>query len=145
MCLVIDRKYHNIFLRPKTSKTAIRITKVLQHLANGTFITPSQRVKICFNDEGFLKLQAKLGVSKKFKRLGEITKAVSTGIHGYTYFDGVDWTELCPTYFYHPAIIPANTKYYLGIKNEIVAEEMIIFKDKESYDAFIKKNHCIEK
>jgi hypothetical protein len=118
MCLIIDRKKH-ILLRPKISLFPIKVYKILYTNLSGELITPYMGYQINF-------INKKCVLSAKFNIINDFS-AINEGIHAYYKFhiakSDVNDLYKCKIY---KAIIPPFTKYFYGIKGEIVAEKMII-------------------
>lgn len=134
MCLTVSRHYHNIFCRPKKSKQEIKVAKLLipinslKHYA----ITPYQCTQVEFDERGLCIMKAEFSSKRGFDN-HKWTKEIFCGIHAYRDKSLVDLSCTKVECKFYPALIPANTSYYIGRYGDIVAEEMIIFKDVQAY------------
>lgn len=120
MCLIIDLKKH-ILHRSKISLFPIKVYKILHTNLSGELITPYMGYRINF-------INKKCVLSAKFNIVNSSDIIIiNEGIHAYYKFhiakSDVGNLYKCEVY---KAIIPPFTKYFYGVRGEIVAEKMII-------------------
>lgn len=152
MCLTINKAIHKEFdaeyniPKPFVADEDIMVLKELIHLKWSAYVTPYYGACVCFNEDGIATLESlKKGVHRKNSLIIEEIKYpfgiedfeigkfyVAEGVHSYIRQD------INSTYYY--AIIPKGSYYYIGIDNDMVSDKLIIFKDKESYEKYAKKN-----
>lgn len=127
MCLTINEQFHPNY-EPMTAKENLVVYKVLDMKRT----TPFMRfpVKFIF---GKARLKAKFGISFAYNPFSEKTfRTVYQGIHAYLTLQRCEDlirinAHISDNYTIHKAIIPKGTNYFIGTKNEIVADKMIIF------------------
>jgi len=135
MCLIIDNIKHPDFKPIRLDKDLV-VSKFLlnsnsknvlwpcapwwlEFICN--FITPCQYKPIHFLF-GQCTLRAKLDTPRKTP-LNSLSMYIDKGIHAYnTREDNL-----------HPAIIPKGTLVYYGVDDDIVAEKLIIYKNKKKW------------
>ena len=129
MCLYIDKTKHRrgiIKTYCKIAKEDICVYKLLRYVPFRGYYTPFRYKPVIFN-ENMCTLKA-----DKFKgttTLNEITH----GVHAYLYCPNSDF------YQDFNAIIPKGTKYYLGKNGDIVAEQMLIFRNSMIFYLYCNK------
>jgi len=105
-----------------------------------TYVTPMQGAMVAFGKNGKFHLRsgAKIMViTNEFRN-----KTIHEGIHAYTYEYRA--YALLPAYcevFY--AIIPKGRVYYLGFGAQVVSSDMIIFRNKDSFNTYMA-NHKVK-
>ena len=103
----------------------------------GEYATSFRYYPIRFDSGNKTELSAEIQKGDKQYVDGEYFDTILAGIHayrnlGYATLIAYSYNMLFNTNV-HYAIIPKGTKYYIGEHEDIVAERMIIFKNKKDY------------
>lgn len=131
MCLEV-LKYRHKGWAPLVAEKDIEVAKNLVHRTipsiryDEGYYTPYQMYPVNFNKKGVAVLKTE-HMNLYFHTYGD-EAFVKQGIHAYRRVT----RDLSCLNLYR-AVIPKGTKYYLGYGNDIVAEKMIIYQDK-NYD-----------
>lgn len=138
MCLVKSLTYHSHGLdEPCIAENNILVYKALCH-HDPICYTPFYGFKITFVN-GICNISDFLEKSRN--------AIVNLGLHSY-YREG-ECTYLCSYYankgtIKHLAIIPKGSEYFVGLDNEIVSNNLIIFETYDDFKKYRKRNTYIE-
>ena len=75
-------------------------------------------------------------------------KFIDKGLHAYTTEERCKKT--CDMYHHETgtkkfwAVIPKGSKYFVGNENDIVSDNIIIFKNREEFRKYKKENKCVD-
>lgn len=144
MCLYISKWHHGSNPKPKTAKKDIHVYKVLYDLDN-EYYTPFRRALVEFHSNIAISTASRLTILRRSLNIEfSSVDIVTEGIHAYrTILRAKSISNCMGGYIYH-AIIPKGTKYYVGIDKNIVSEKLIIFKTKEAFKKYTKKNNFLK-
>ena len=134
MCLLINTDLHKNN-KPFVADKNIVVYKFLKY-DMGCFYTPFQYFIVNFDKNGmFFYDNTEMEISNK---------KVYRGIHSYIketyipfFYGQADVLGYQEALFY--AIIPAGSHYYIGVDNDIVSDNLIIFKHTQDINRFILK------
>lgn len=127
------------------AKTDLKVYKCLDYnRAVKKYATPFQFMRVEFDEEGKFKFEMDEAIFKSFKSEFQHRTFVDKGMHAYRVKNSADITAMK---FYehdgtatHYAVIPKGSYYYVGVNNDIVANQMIIFKSKKDFDKYAEEN-----
>ena len=139
MCLTINSLLHPYY-KPLVAEKNIVVYKVLCHYVGAlpsVWRTPYKHYEIDFGVRGSVgRYEYPHTELNVFHGLGCFT--VNEGIHAFC-------LPLNPlekgTYFDFKGIIPKGTKFYIGINDDIVAEDMIIFQNQQEFAEYLTRKH----
>jgi len=141
MCLRISNIHKEKNNKPFIAKKDIIVFKALDHydLFNGkkTICTPYQFYPIDFID-GKCVMKSDLYTESD-------SRFVNIGVHSFTKEEKAEKT--CAGFpetkmTKHWAIIPKGSKYYIGVDNDIVSNNLIIFRTREDFRKYKKEHEC---
>lgn len=139
MCLITSNDYHkkdnNRNVKCFVAKEDILVYKCLD-CTNGEYSTPFQYMPIVFTKGKYVynkvKMSQKIGCGIRENAL------VSKGIHAYSTrgkaieisksFYDVNGTSM------HYAVIPKGSNFYIGNNDDIVSNNLIVYRDKRCFD-----------
>ena len=141
MCLIIYFNKHKVDennqYMPKIAKTDILVYKMLYKYSNYDYETPFQGTGIRFWDGIFIYPQTDIKI-----RWREYD-TIDAGIHTYSnkkFAKSVTDSEnsFYGTYRYElfKAIIPKGSEYFIGISNDIVSNNLIVFETEKAYNEY---------
>lgn len=140
MCLTISNIHKENNNKPFIAEKDMIVFKALDHydLFKGkkTICTPYQFYPISFTDG---KCVMKSDLNKIDSRFVDI------GIHSYRKEEKAEisclaYTETKMTK--HWAIIPKGSKYYIGVDNDVVSNNLIVFRTREDFRKYKKEHEC---
>ena len=139
MCLVISKFYHkednNHNVKCFVAKEDILVYKCLD-CNDGEYCTPFQYMPIVFTKGKYVynkvKMSQKIGCGIRKNAL------VSEGIHAYSTRDKAikvakDFRKSNGTYM-HYAVIPKGSNFYVGQSDDIVSNNLIVYREKRCFD-----------
>ena len=138
MCLVKSLIYHSHELdKPRIAEDNILVYKALCH-SDLVCYTPFYGFRITFVN----------GICNIGNFLEKNTSViVSYGLHSY--YKEEECIHLCNYYadrgtIKHLAIIPKGSEYFIGLDNQIVSNNLIIFETYDDFEKYSKQNTFIE-
>ena len=138
MCLVKSYTHHPHALNePCIAENNILVYKALCH-RDPVYRTPFRGFPITFVN-GICNINDFLEKSN--------SAVVNLGLHSY--YREEKCTFFCAYYAYnriikHLAIIPKGSEYFIGLDNEIVSNNLIIFETYDDFEKYSKQNTFIE-
>lgn len=143
MCLTISKIHKNNNNKPFIAEKDIIVFKALDHYdlnnRKKVFCTPYQYYPIDFID-GKCVMKSDLYMKSESN-----CYFVSIGIHSFRDEEsakvtcaGFPETKMTK----HWAIIPKGSKYYIGDNNDIVSDNLIIFRTREDFREYKKEHSC---
>ena len=140
MCLRKSNIHKGKLSLPFVAENDIIVYKALDHLdtdGNKCCCTPYQYFPITFI-YGMCILNAVLEKEKNFY--------VNIGIHSFSKEKRCDNT--CSIFIEnemkkHWAVIPKGSEYFVGIDDDIVSDNLIIFNTREDFEKYESKNKCV--
>lgn len=139
MCLIVSIEHHPD-LKPKTAKTDLRVYKILTQVS-GCWFTPYQSVRLKFNLQNKIRYKSTIDAPLSHSSGLSYCARISRGIHSfYSYVFAINEKRWCGpgTVFY--AVIPKGSKYYIGVEGDIVSSQLIIFRNKETFEKYSSKH-----
>ena len=129
MCLVTSNDYHkkdnNRNVKCFVAKEDILVYKCLDY-ENGEYCTPFRHMPIVFTKGKYVynkvKMSQKIGCGIRENAL------VFKGIHAYS--TGDNGTSM------HYAVIPKGSNFYIGNNDDIVSNNLIVYRDKRCFDRY---------
>ena len=141
MCLVASKFYHkednNRNVKCFVAKEDILVYKCLD-CNDGEYCTPFQYMPIVFTKGKYVynkvKMSQKIGCGIRKNAL------VSEGIHAYSTRDKAikvakDFRKSNGTYM-HYAVIPKGSNFYVGQCDDIVSNNLIVYREKRCFDRY---------
>ena len=142
MCLKKSLIHKNNWNNPFIAKNNIVIYKALdtKKLDNTKDIcTPFMYFPIIFDNGKCIMKESSMDINGEFAH---------KGIHAYT---SEEKCEITCRFFYHGtgtkkfwAVIPKGSKYFIGKDEDIVSDNLIIFKNREEFRKYKKENKCVD-
>lgn len=149
MCLSINSLHYDTFEEkyiPKTAECDLEVYKALM-TADGwkyvggklvdhiSYYTPFQGVEVKFKDGQCLKKANGNGA-----HLGKrINWEINQGIHSMLSRTHYVFSKGSRTKWFH-AVIPKGTNYFIGTKDDVVSEKLLIFESDKDYENYCKEN-----
>ena len=138
MCLTKSNIHKSNYFKPFVAEKDIIVYKALDHCdIYGTkkICTPYQNYSINFVD-GKCVMASKMGKNKY---------NVDVGIHSYITEERIKKTcDFFPEtkMTKHWAVIPKGSEYFIGDREDIVSNNLIIFKSREHFRKYKKEHEC---
>ena len=139
MCLIASNDYHkkdnNRNVKCLVAKEDILVYKCLD-CNDGEYCTPFQYMPIAFTKGKYAYNKVKM--SKKIYCGIRKNALVSEGIHAYSTRDKAikvakDFRKSNGTYM-HYAVIPKGSNFYVGQSDDIVSNNLIVYREKRCFD-----------
>lgn len=136
MCLKLSNQFRTD--EPLVAKKDILVYKLLDYSEEtGHYCTPFQYRGVYF-ENGSVCMTSDIVLDKN--------RNVNIGLHAYFTIDAAKFVvrmfDETDVYF---AVIPKGSKFYLGTENDIVSNNLIIFKTEYYYRKYCKENGLREK
>ena len=138
--------YLNADSAPRVADRPILVWKWLMHI-DGQAMSPYQKHLYTFGQTkvafiGAVKkhlVTSGMDIGFGIKATVPVT-VIEEGLHGYYMEDTAKdkaqkFSHSGDLHRVHPAIIPAGTKYRIGMKGEFVSEALVVYEDMESLEA----------
>lgn len=141
MCLVVSKFYHkkdsNRNVKCFVAKEDILVYKCLDyHYYNGEYCTPFQYMPIMFTKGKYV--YNKVNMSQKRSCGIRENALISKGIHAYSTKNAA--IALSKSLYgrngasMHYAVIPKGSNFYIGNNDDIVSNNLIVYRDKRCFD-----------
>ena len=142
MCLEKSLIHKNNWDKPFIAKNNIVVYKALDtknYDYTKSIYTPYMHLHIVFDNGKCVMNEPSMEIYGKF---------IDKGIHAYTTEERCKIT--CDMYHHETgtkkfwAVIPKGSKYFVGNENDIVSDNLIIFKTREEFRKYKKENKCVK-
>lgn len=143
MCLIVSKFYHkkdkNHSIKCLVAQEDILVYKCLD-CGDGEYWTPYQYMDITFTKGKYVYNE--VNMDKSVYCGGGETTSVNFGIHSYgtknaalatcREFHRSDGTSM------HYAVIPKGSNFYIGIDEDVVSNNLIVYREKRTFDKYYK-------
>lgn len=129
MCLSVDGRFHPNE-RPIRTLRPLVVDKILER-RSGALFSPLRGVEYAFGELYTSRFSYSSSVSRKNYGVPFI---VNRGLHAIRYGKS-HWTRDYGKVF--PALIPAGSRVYIGLANDVVSDKLIVFNSKKALREYL--------